>query len=71
MKIVYTKHARDRILWRGVSKSDLEEAVKNPDLVSILGNGKIEAWKKIRDGKLKVIYIVKGDSIIVITVATR
>ncbi len=71
MKFFYTKHALERLLWREVGKEMVEEVIKNPEIVDKGENSKLIASKVINREKIIVVYIQKGDAIIVITVMTR
>jgi len=72
MRIVYTKHAMERMMtWRRVSRKMVEEVLTHPEHVSPGRNNAMIATKTINHEKVKVVYIQEGDVIVVITVMTR
>jgi len=67
LEIIYTDHAEEEIEKRAMKKEDIEDTLNNPDIVlQGRGNKKI-AFKKIGNRKIKVIYTLEGNKIIVIT----
>lgn len=68
MKLVYTVHARSRMLERGISEKDVEYVLSNPDFVDEGRDGAIIATRKISGRSVKIIYNLKGNNTIIITV---
>lgn len=62
MKIILTNHARKRMLERSIKVENIKDAIELPDYTIVKGN-KIEAYKKINNKNLKVVYN-KGDNFI-------
>jgi len=52
VKIVYTQHAKDRMLERGESKKWIEEAIKNPDEIKKGRENKRIAVKAVHNNLL-------------------
>jgi hypothetical protein len=67
VKIVYTQHAKDRMLERGIKKEWIEEAIKNPDEIKKGRENKRIVVKAINKKKINVVYAVENESYIVIT----
>lgn len=67
MKIVYTDHAKERILERGILISDIKNAIFSPtsNLWSYPPTQKIQ--KVIKGRTLEIIFEQKGQIIIIIT----
>ncbi len=64
----YTKHSEEKLLERKLSKSMVEDAIKNPHRIDTTRFGRKIA-NKIIDGKvLRVIYEQYGNLYIVVTV---
>ncbi|MFQ6013520.1 MAG: DUF4258 domain-containing protein [Thermoplasmata archaeon] len=64
-RITYSRHARERMVLRGISRREVEEAIRK---------GK----KRIQDGRIvatylyfEVVYVVQEEEIRVITVISR
>ena len=64
-RILYSRHARQRMILRGISEGEVNEAIRR-------------GTKRIQDGKLvasymyfEVVYVVRGEDIRVITVLFR
>lgn len=70
MKIIFTDHAKKRIIERDIKIVEVQEAINSPDYI-VNKNNKFEANKKINEKILKVIYIEKNKFIKVITVIKR
>tara|TARA_Y100000034_G_scaffold121622_2_gene166071 strand:+ start:473 stop:685 length:213 start_codon:yes stop_codon:yes gene_type:complete len=70
MKIILTNHAKQRMSERAIKMQDLKETIDMPDY-TIKNNGVIEAYKKLDNKTLKIVYS-KGDSFIkIITVIEK
>lgn len=64
--IILTKHAKDRMIERGILKRDIERALLNPERVN-RENHKIIASKKINKEILEVVYVVENNKKIILT----
>ena len=67
MEIVYTLHAKMRMLERMINEKEIEYILSNPDFVDEGRDKTLVASKIIGDKIIKVIYILQGNKIIVIT----
>ena len=70
MNLIFTVHAKQRILERNIKIEDVENAIYFPDY-TISKNGIIESYKKIDNKNLKIIYLEEGKFIKVITVIDK
>ena len=68
MRIIYTIHARKRMLERGIGEKEVELTLSNPDFVEESLNKTLVASKKIGERILKIIYSLQDNKIIIITV---
>jgi hypothetical protein len=68
MTIAYTNHARERMKHRGISESEVKEAIRRPYFTVPSKLGRFIAVKKYGDKYLKAIYEKSNDKITVITV---
>jgi len=66
MNLIFTTHSKQRMLERGIQIEQIKETIELPDY-TITKNGKIEAYKKIKDKTLKIVYIKKDKFIKIIT----
>ena len=66
MKIIFTNHAKQRMLERGISLEEIKETIEFPEYIVSKGI-KIEAHKN----NLKTIYISKDKFIKIITVIRK
>jgi len=69
MKIILTIHAKKRMIERNIKMGDVREAIDFPDYTIIKGN-KTEAYKKIANKDLKVVY-TKNKFIKIITLIKK
>lgn len=67
MRIDFSPHAEKRLKERGVDKEKIIEVINFPDYTIRRSNYKIEAFKKIKDKILKVVYFQIENYIKVIT----
>lgn len=70
MNIILTKHAKQRMLEREIKFENIQDTINFSDY-TIKKNGKVEAFKKINEKLLKVIYIEKGKFIKIVTLIWR
>ena len=68
MEIKLTRHAKNRIRLYDIPLDALVTTIKFPDKKEEQGENMIAVWKTISDFYLKIIYIIKKNRIIVITV---
>jgi hypothetical protein len=68
MEIIYTLHARMRMLERMIDEKEIEFILLNPDFVDEGRDKTIVASKIIGDKIIKIIYSLQGNKVIIITV---
>ena len=68
MEIIYTLHAKMRMLERIINEKEIEYILSNPDFVDAGRYKTLVASKIIGDKIIKIIYILQSNKIIVITV---
>ncbi|MBI4015981.1 MAG: DUF4258 domain-containing protein [Candidatus Aenigmarchaeota archaeon] len=69
MGIIYSMHAEYRALERGIKKVWIEEAIKSPDKIMGLTEGRKQAIKRVENNKvISVVYTMVHDNVVVITV---
>jgi len=66
MKILLTNHAKKRMFERGITSEQIKDTIDFP-IYTITKENKIEAYKKINNKILKIVYIKKGKFIKIIT----
>jgi len=66
MKIDLSYHAKKRLVERDINLENVKETIEMPDYTISKGNKK-EAYKKINNKTLKVVYFQKDKYIKVIT----
>ncbi len=67
MKIIFTDHAKERMIQRGIKLSQIKDAIKNPThiLLSYPPTQKIQ--KIIRGKTLEIVYKTNFSSYVIIT----
>ena len=68
--IIFTKHAKQRMLERGISMEEIQETINLPDY-TINRENKIEAHKRIKDKILKIVYYKSNKFIKIITLIQK
>ena len=66
--IYYTDHARARMVFRGITEEMVKSALAKPDKIGIGYEGKSLVFKKFRRGIIKVVFIKKKSSRVIISV---
>jgi len=66
MKIILTNHAKKRITEREITLPQIQETINFPEY-TISKEDKIEAYKKINNKLLKIVYAKEGKFIKIIT----
>jgi len=69
MKLILTKHAKQRMFERNIKTEEIREVLEFPDYTIVKGN-KTEAYKKIDHKNLKVVYM-KNKFIKIITLIKK
>lgn len=67
MRIIYSHHAKKRMIERDIKEKDIIDAIDLPDYI-ITRQEEIEAYKNINNRTLKVVYIPMGKFINIIPV---
>ncbi len=67
MTIIYTDHARERMLVRGISEKMVEEALMSPDERGEERDRKI-VFKTFDTGTIKIVYVQEKLVIIITTI---
>ncbi len=67
MKIVFTNHAKCRIMERQISVQNVRQTIKNPDSRKEDVYGMITTRKVFGKRTLEIIYRVSGNTVIIIT----
>jgi hypothetical protein len=66
MKYIYTNHAKKRITERAIEQKQVIDTIDFPEY-TINKTDKIEAYKKFNGKLLKVVYLIEGKFIKIIT----
>jgi hypothetical protein len=70
MNLIFTNHAKQRMIERNIKMQEVQETINLPDY-TISKEDKTEAYKKIGDKNLKIVYSDKGKFIKVITLINK
>jgi len=66
--IYYTKHAKERMLLRGITEDMVKNSFLKPDEIGTGYEGKSLIFKKFKNGVIKVVFINKKSSKVIISV---
>jgi hypothetical protein len=69
-EIFFTRHAKNRMRWRGISRETVELIIENPERVEDKGNEQFNYFKQIKGNQYKV-FCVKEENRIVILSAIK
>ena len=70
-KIIFDRHARHRMKWRGISEQEIEITLANPDKIEPTEKGRLNAFKKVGARHLKVTYREFPDHLLIITAVDK
>lgn len=68
MQIVFTIHAQERMAIRGITRSMVEETIRNPDNRGVGYQDRLLAYKTFPGGTIKVVYVIENAKFVVISV---
>lgn len=66
MELVYTSHAKERMAERGITASEVEQAINSPDIHTALA-GRVIVVKYMQGRRLEVVTASENNQIIIIT----
>ncbi len=64
----FTRHARNRMRLRRIDEQAVEECIQATEARQTSGFGRTNAWKKIGEGYLRMVYVEEEGTIVIITV---
>lgn len=67
MKIKFTKHAREMLVFREIKREQVEAVIKKPDDQSRGESGKNVLYKDFGKNYLKVVIVKEKNEVVVIT----
>ncbi len=67
MKLKFTDHAQYRLYKRNFSTEQMKQTILFPDFTRV-SYGKIVSSKRFSNGGLGVVYVMRGNTYIIITV---
>lgn len=70
-KIKFSRHAKRQIKWRKISEKEVQDTVKNPDLLEASIKDRKNAFKLIEGRMLKTTYKDENGGIIIITAMVK
>jgi hypothetical protein len=69
MQVSFTRHARQRMVARGISEDDVLDALVSPDEIRSGDEGEEIAVRRLGNRELRVVYeATSSDQVVVITV---
>jgi len=69
--IYFTRHARNRMRWHGISEADVKLCLANSEQAKTGRLGKINAWRKFGDRFLRVTYRRESKRLVIITAVMK
>ena len=69
--IHFTRHAKNRMQWHGISEADVRLCLENWEQFETGGLGKINAWRKFGDKILRVTYRWEDKGLVIITAVMK
>jgi len=66
--IYYTVHAKVRMIFRGITEEMVKSSLLNPDKVGFGYDSKSLVFKKFDKGIVKIVFVRKKNSVIIVSV---
>jgi len=63
-----TRHAKNRMRWRGVTEDEVERVLRSPERVESTRFGRTNAYAALQGRTLRVTYVDEEDALIVVSV---
>ena len=70
MNLIFTNHAKQRMIERDIKLEEVKDAIDYPDY-AVSKENIVESYKRINNKNLKVIYSKEGKFIKIITVIDK
>ncbi|KKW32894.1 MAG: hypothetical protein UY76_C0014G0007 [Candidatus Uhrbacteria bacterium GW2011_GWA2_52_8d] len=71
MDVRFTRHAKNRMRWRGITKTEVQSVLSNPDAVERLSQDKKNYFKIISKRRIRVTAIQEERELVVITAVVK
>jgi len=65
--IKYTRHAKNRMRWRRIPKTEVATAIASPDFEEPASENRRNVWTKLSDKYLRVTYEESEEIILIVT----
>ena len=66
--IYYTGHAKERMILRGITEEMVKRSLLNPEKTGFGYGGRNLIFKKFKKGTIKIVFVKKKSSYIIISV---
>lgn len=66
-KVVYSRHAKNRMRWRKISQADIALVLENPDNIKRSNTHKYTCFKNINNRQIKVVFVDNKEDTLIIT----
>ena len=67
-KIIFTRHAKSRMRERGISQTEVKEAIKTPGSTFRGRKGDLNVIKEFdKERRIRVVYVIENEQLIIIT----
>ena len=66
-EIFYTRHSKNRMRWRGISRESVELTINSPEKIEDMGNDQFNFYKSINEINYKVVCLKETDRYIILS----
>ena len=71
MRIIYTRHSKNRMRWRGITKTEVELTVNEPENVKQIAPDRVHYFRRIRERNIRVTCAIESEKVIIISVVDK
>ena len=71
MEVVYTRHAKNRMRWRGIKKHEVEMTLKEPERREIIGPNRFHYFRHFGKRYVRVTCATEDEKLIVISAVDK
>ncbi|MDO8618003.1 MAG: DUF4258 domain-containing protein [Candidatus Uhrbacteria bacterium] len=71
MEVIFTRHAKARMRWRGITQNEVMQAIEHPDRTEHLGSDRFHFFHHIGKRYLRVTWVLEERKRVIISVVDK
>lgn len=70
-RLYYTRHAKNRMRWRGISKAEIEKTVMEPERTERIGPDRYHYLRSFASRNIRVTVVEETERIVIISAVDK